>query len=325
MKAQREVFISELFEYAKKDKDIIFISVDMGAAALDKWREELPDQFIAGGISEQNCINVAAGLSNAGKKVYVYYMACWSARCLEQIRYSCAMAKNPITIIGNGVGLGYAPAGPAHSPVDDIVYMKSINGMEIYSPSESNLIKPLVRLTLDKPALRYIRLERKCAEEVPEYKQVPDYNTHFIDVGVSIIRRGLNDDNPNEKNRTCIFVTGHLLDEARTAWRELVGEGYAVSVFDVWKIKPIAAGVTYIIGHYDNIVTIEEQNLVGGFGSSVLELMSDKDILKPTLRIGLPEKYIFDSVSREEILENVGLSSENIHDRIKYFIEGNRV
>ena len=60
---QRDTFISNLFEKAKQDKDIIMISVDMGAPTLDVWRETLPDQFIAAGISEQNAINVAAGLS----------------------------------------------------------------------------------------------------------------------------------------------------------------------------------------------------------------------------------------------------------------------
>ena len=70
---QRDIFISDLFELAKIDKDIILISVDMGASALDRWREELPDQFIWTGISEQHSINLAAGLSASGKKVYVYF------------------------------------------------------------------------------------------------------------------------------------------------------------------------------------------------------------------------------------------------------------
>ena len=80
---QRDTFISELFEIAKKDKDVILISVDMGASSLDRWREELPEQFIWTGISEQHSINLAAGLSAAGKKVYVYFMAAWSARWLR--------------------------------------------------------------------------------------------------------------------------------------------------------------------------------------------------------------------------------------------------
>ena len=76
---QRDTFISELFEIAKKDKDVILISVDMGASALDRWRDELPEQFIWTGISEQHSINLAAGLSAAGKKVYVSFMAAWSS------------------------------------------------------------------------------------------------------------------------------------------------------------------------------------------------------------------------------------------------------
>ena len=103
--SQRDTFIGELFEIAKNDKDVIMMSVDMGAPALDRWREELPDQFLFTGISEQHSINLAAGLSASGKKVYVYFMAAWAARCFEQIRYSCSMPNNPITILSNGVGL----------------------------------------------------------------------------------------------------------------------------------------------------------------------------------------------------------------------------
>ena len=70
MTSQRDAFIDRLFERAVNDKDIYLISVDMGAPSLDRWRAELPDQFFAAGISEQNAINFAAGLAGAGKKVY---------------------------------------------------------------------------------------------------------------------------------------------------------------------------------------------------------------------------------------------------------------
>ena len=142
---QRDTFISDLFEIAKKDKDVILISVDMGASALDRWRDELPEQFIWTGISEQHSINLAAGLSAAGKKVYVYFMAAWSARCFEQIRYSCSMPNNPITILSNGVALGYAPAGPAHETNEDIAYMRSLLNVEIDCPASSTHVKELVQ------------------------------------------------------------------------------------------------------------------------------------------------------------------------------------
>ena len=91
---QRDTFISELFEIAKKDKDVILISVDMGASALDRWREELPEQFIWTGISEQHSINLAAGLSAAGKKVYLYFtivvnfLYISTIACVSNLQYS---------------------------------------------------------------------------------------------------------------------------------------------------------------------------------------------------------------------------------------------
>jgi len=166
MTTQRDTFISELFKFAQKDKDIYFITVDMGAPSLDQWRTELPDQFMSAGISEQHAINFAAGMANEGKKVYVYFMAAWAARCFEQVRYSCAMANNPITILGNGVGLGYAPAGPAHEPNEDIAYMRSILGIEVHTAANNQMVKDLVRLTVEEPKLRYVRLERKQAQEL---------------------------------------------------------------------------------------------------------------------------------------------------------------
>ena len=160
MKAQRDVFIQALYEKALVDKDIVFISADMGAPTLDQWAENLGDQFIAAGISEQNAINVAAGMAKEGKKVFVYMMASWFARCYEQIRYSCAMANNAITILGNGVALGYAPSGPAHEPNEDMALARTLLGIEVYSPSNENSTFQLVNLCLEKPQLRYIRLER---------------------------------------------------------------------------------------------------------------------------------------------------------------------
>ena len=204
MKTQRDEFIEKLFIEAKKNPDIVFISVDMGAPALDQWREQLPNQFIVAGISEQNAINLAAGLSRAGKKPYVYMMACWVARCFEQIRYSCAMAQNPITILGAGVGLGYAPAGPAHEPTEDLAYMRAIESIEIFSPSSIGLIQPIVNLTIAVPKLRYIRLERSVSEHVNNYKTSKTFS-EVVDSGNQTFKEfGLSD----KKAKVTILSSG---------------------------------------------------------------------------------------------------------------------
>jgi transketolase len=314
---QRDTFISTLFEHAKKDKDIILISVDMGAPSLDIWREELPDQFIAAGISEQNAINVAAGLSSEGKKVYVYFMASWVARCFEQFRYSCAMAKNPITILGNGVALGYAPAGPAHEPNEDIGYMRTLCDIEIISPANNNMTKSLVELTLKEPKLRYLRLERKYASEMEdEYNIVSDT---LINSSIQLIKPGLSEAN-NDKPKIALLSSGFMLGRALQAWEKLIKESYEISVFDLFKIKKInKKHFEFLLKEYDTIVTLEEQTLDGCFGSAVCETVCDLNLHKKILRIGLPEKYIFENGSRDHLLDTNGLSVDNIVDKIKEF------
>ena len=236
MKTQRDEFIEKLFIEAKKDRNIIFISVDMGAPALDQWREELPNQFIVAGISEQNAINLAAGLSRAGKKPYVYMMACWVARCFEQIRYSCAMAQNPITILGAGVGLGYAPAGPAHEPTEDLAYMRAIENIEIFSPSSLGLIQSIVHLTISEPKLRYIRLERNVSDYVSNYESSSTYS-EVVNSGNQIFKEF---SSLGQKSKVTILTSGYLLQRAQDASMILDKEfGIDIQILDVIKIKPL--------------------------------------------------------------------------------------
>lgn len=322
MISQRDTFIGDLFEIAKNDNDVILISVDMGAPTLDRWRSELPDQFIFAGISEQNAINFAAGLSAAGKKVYVYFMACWAARCFEQIRYSCAMANNPITIIGNGVGLGYAPAGPAHEPNEDIAYMRSILDIEIISPINTEVVKTLVNLTYKVPKLRYIRLERKYAQEFDDCYNLSPQNISFLDSGLYPVRLGLSDNHLSSMPKVALFSSGYMMGRLNNVWEKLINNNIEATLFDMWKIKPINTEVLNMsLEKYDFIVTIEEQTLSGGFGSAICEVILDHGHRKKVLRLGLPERYIFENGDRDYHLDNNGLSSDEIYNSIVEFLE----
>jgi len=320
MSTQRDIFIEKLFEYAKKDKNVYLISVDMGAPSLDKWRLELPNQFISAGISEQNAINIAAGMANSGKKVYVYFMASWVARCFEQIRYSCSMANNPITILGNGVGLGYAPAGPAHEPTEDIAYMRSLNNIEIYSPSNLDNTNKLVNLTYENPKLRYIRLERTHSKEMDDIKYKS--NNFFEDIEIK-------SNHVVEKKINVLLISyGFMMGRALKVASK-ISDNYKVDLFDLWRIKPLdKKTLVEKLKDYDYIVTIEEQSLDGGFGSAICEIICDYMIDVKVIRFGLPSKYIFENGTREELLNNHGLSVEDIVKKInksiyeKKYIQG---
>ena len=322
MKTQRDEFIEKLFIEAKKNSDIVFISVDMGAPALDQWREQLPNQFIVAGISEQNAINLAAGLSRAGKKPYVYMMACWVARCFEQIRYSCAMAQNPITILGAGVGLGYAPAGPAHEPTEDLAYMRAIESIEIFSPSSIGLIQPIVNLTIAVPKLRYIRLERSVSEHVNNYKTSKTFS-EVVDSGNQIFKEfGLSD----KKAKVTILSSGYLLQRVYDASVILQKEfKIDVQIVDVIRIKPL--NIDYIIDMVRDsnfIVTVEEQAVSAAFGAAIVEGLSDQLFQAFVLRLGLKTAYVFDNGTRDQLLDNNGLSVINIVHKVNEFVEAQR-
>ena len=309
MKAQRDVFIQALYEKAIVDKDIVFISADMGAPALDQWAENLDDQFIAAGISEQNAINVAAGMAKEGKKVFVYMMASWLARCYEQVRYSCAMANNPITILGNGVALGYAPSGPAHEPNEDIALARTLLGIEVYSPSNENSTFQLVNLCLEKPQLRYIRLERSFDKEIKDF-------TYTVENSSKVLLRS----SRYSQEKIALISSGYLLGRAKKVFDSLK-DSYDIDLIDLWRIKPLDENhLTKILADRTHIVTLEEQTLDAGFGSAICEFLFDNKLTPSVKRIGLPEYYIFENGTRDHLLDTNGLSFESIKDEVLRFI-----
>ncbi len=318
MKAQRDEFLDKLFEEAVNDSSIILISVDMGAPALDRWRSDLPNQFFSAGISEQNAINVASGLASQNKKVFVYMMACWVARCFEQIRYSCAMSGNKITIIGNGVGLGYAPAGPAHEPTEDIAYMRSLLGLEIISPASALQIPSLVDYLLNEPRLTYVRLERNVPELIDKIVagKGPLFLSNFR-ANPYVFHKSIE----SRKSNVTIFSSGYMLDRSVECADKLSGESLNAQVIDVCKVTSLnTEDFENLIVDTDYVVTIEEQTIAGGFGSAILEVLSEiKQV--PVLRIGIDNRYIFENGTRESLLNENGLSIETISNRINAFTQ----
>ena len=134
----RDAVINEIYTAAQRDKDILFISADLGAKALDEFRENLPEQFIHAGISEQNMVDLASGLALSGKKVFLYAMAPFiTARCYEQVKCVIASMKLPVTLIAVGVGLGYDHATLTHFTPEDIACMRALNGVEVLSPADA--------------------------------------------------------------------------------------------------------------------------------------------------------------------------------------------
>src|SRR3990167_10521020 len=162
---QRDAFIAEIHRAALRDSKIMFLSADLGAPALDRYREECPSQFVHCGISEQNMVNVAVGMALAGKKPYIYAMSPFFLRCFEQLKLA-AFHGVPITVVSVGAGLSYAGSGPTHYATEDVACYRTLVNTEVYTVSTNNLAASIAKRSLDSEKMMIVRLERGDLSEL---------------------------------------------------------------------------------------------------------------------------------------------------------------
>ena len=299
--------IDEVFDRALRDKNIYFISADLGAKSLDRFRTELPQQFIHAGICEQNMMDVAAGLAQNGKIVFVYAMGPFvTIRCLEQIKVSIASMHLPCCIIGNGVGYSYDDAGPTHYATEDVACMRSIGGCEVLTVGDTHSAFLTARQACENPALRYVRLDRSFLPDI----YAPDAR-NFWDDGITEIAPGKN---------LMILTNGYMIQKAFQVRDILKDSGLLPAIADVFRVRPISCEVLKrVTAPYSHLVSIEEHFLSGGTGGAIAEAMVDGGILKPMLRLGVPDDYRFDNGGRQHILDLVGLGTDEMAAKISRF------
>ena len=216
-KLMRDVVINAIHLAALKDRNILFISADLGAASLDKFREQMPNQFIHAGISEQNMVDVASGLALSGKKVFLYAMAPFiTARCYEQVKCVIASMNLPVTLISVGVGLGYDHATLTHFTPEDIACMRAMNGIEVLTPADSESAEEIANFAVKDPHFRYIRLDRQAQKSL--------YDGSFrsvYDQGFCCLSRG---------KQVVIIACGALLQKVIKAKESLASKNVDVGV-----------------------------------------------------------------------------------------------
>ena len=125
---------------------------------------------------------------------------------------------------------------------------------------------------------------------------------------------------PWDKKQTMESLRYLTIEETYELCDAILDNNMEVSLYNMSKIKPNPiVKMKEVFKQYDKVITVEEQTLSGGFGSAVLEGMSDNNVQKPLLRIGLPERYIFENGDRDYHLDNNGLSVDSIYDKVLKF------
>jgi len=296
--SQRDAFFNKLYEIAKKDRDVILVSADMGAPSLDKFREDLSEQYVNVGIAEQNMVTVATGLALGGKTVFMYaIMPFVTLRCYEMLKVELSMMNIPVTAVGVGSGISYDDSGPTHHSTEDIAIMRALPNMTILNSSDSVMAAKFAEMTCDISGPHYVRLDRGKLPSL--YKQDSDFSA-----GLTSFKTGKD---------ICIVATGNMVHRAFEIADRLAGHSIDTGVVDLYRLKPINEKLLLkSIEPSKRIVTLEENLMNGGMGSAVAEVLADNDRPMPLKRIGLPDKYFFAYGGRQNLQTLGGLDADSI-------------
>ena len=305
----RDAFISALYDIAVRDPNVIILSNDFGAPALDRFRADLPEQFINAAISEQNIISTAAGLAKGGKKVVVYSIATFiTLRALEQIKVDLCVMNLPVTILAVGTGYAYSTDGPTHHATEDIAVMRVLSNIKIFSPSDSNMSGSLASSIINLDGPQYIRLDRG---KYPIKHNFEDP----IDNGFAIWRDSINRD-------VTLVSTGGMSHRAMAVSDALAAKGFSSMVVDLYKLKPLRSDLlSAIFSKCKAVVTIEEHTQNGGVGSIIAELIADNNLLIPLKRIAIADNQLYAYGVRDKLHLERGLDIETITEDVLNFVK----
>lgn len=299
----RDSFVKTLMDIAEKDKNVVLITGDLGFGVLKPFWEKFPDQFINAGIAEQDMTGFAAGMALCGKTVFTYSIGNFpTLRCIEQIRNDCAYHNANVKIVCVGGGFTYGPLGMSHHATEDIAVMRAMPDVTVFAPGDAAEAAACTKAMYETPGTCYLRLGRGGEPKIHE-------NAVDFTVGKAIeIRQG---------KRVALFSTGAVYEEVAGAAKMLENAGITPAVYTFLSVKPIdKALIKKCAAEFELITTVEEHNIVGGFGSAVAEVMATVPCKARLALIGLEDKYSSTVGSQKYLREIYGMSAEKIFERI---------
>ncbi len=304
----RDTFVKTLISLAEKDKDIELITGDLGFGVLKPFWEKLPDQFTNAGIAEQNMTTAAAGMALEKKKVFTYSIGNFpTLRCLEQIRNDCAYHNANVNIVCVGGGFVYGSLGMSHHATEDIAVMRSLPGVTVVCPGDLVEAAEATKAIAEYPGTCYLRLGRGGEKQV--HTEIRDFH-----IGKAIrIKEG---------QKIAVFSTGAILGEVTDATLQLEKNGISVEQYSFPTVKPLDQdAVLDCSNRFDKIITVEEHNIMGGFGSAVAEVMAENPAKARLIRIGINDEYCSIVGTQEYLRDQYGFSTDKIVKRILYEVD----
>ena len=301
MRATREAFGEHLPVMGEKYDNIVALDADLGKATkIASFRDSHPKRFFQIGIAEANMIGVASGISEYDYKVFLASFGSFLTGRYDQIRCSLAYSNRPVVLVGTHVGMAIGKDGVTQMGLEDVSIMRALPNMVVLNPaSYSETIKVIEYLCdteLESP--HYLRLGRQPVEDI-------EIDFEF---GKGQI--------VNDGDDITLFSTGCILGDVIEASKIIEkNTSYSVRVVNITTLKPIDEEIIIDSAiHTNHVFTIEDHSIIGGLGSAVSEVLSEKYPTKVS-RIGLNDVFP-ESAPPTDLYEKYGLSSNKIAKRV---------
>lgn len=276
--ATREGYGAALVELGKTNQDFVVLDSDLAAATkTGMFKKEFPDRFYNCGIAEQNMMSLAAGIASTGKKVFASSFAMFAAgRAFEQIRNSIGYPHLNVKIGATHAGVSVGEDGATHQCCEDIALMRTIPGMTIINPADAVEARAAVIKAFEIDGPVYMRFGRLAVPVIFD----EDYE---FEIGKGKELKSGTD--------VTIIATGLLVSQALKAHEILAAEGISARIINMPTIKPIDEKIIIKAARETGlIITAEEHSVIGGLGSAVSEVTSEKHPVR-VIKIGVNDTY----------------------------------
>ncbi|MGD8396583.1 MAG: 1-deoxy-D-xylulose-5-phosphate synthase [Candidatus Eiseniibacteriota bacterium] len=299
-----QIFGQTAIDLGRLDPRVVAITAAMPTGTgLSEFQKVFPNRFYDVGIAEACAIEFAGGLAADGKRPICAIYSTFLQRAYDQIIHDLALQRLPVILAIDRAGL-VGEDGPTHHGVFDIAYLRTVPNVSLLAPRDECELRRMLYTALgheDGPVA--VRYPRGTAVGVPlDEDWVP------IEWGTAeIVRSGAD---------VALVAIGSMVRLAEEAADRLAAHGVEATVVNARFVKPLdASRLAAVACEVPLVVTLEEGQLQGGFGSAVLESLADQEILTPVRRIGLPDGFVQHG-ARDRLLELVGLTPEAVAGRV---------
>jgi transketolase len=296
----RDGFGKGTIEAGKADSRVVVLCADLSESTRAEWfQKEFPDRFIEMGVAEQNMATVASGMTAAGKIPFAASYAAFNpGRNYEQIRTTIALNNAPVKICGMHAGVSVGPDGATHQMLEDIGMMRMLPNMVVIAPGDAEEARKAVVAAAKTDGPVYLRFGRSAT---------PTFTTPEtpFEIGKALTLW------EGESPKIAILSTGSLSYETLLAARSLSESGIESIVLHIPTVKPLdEAAILDAAKRTGCVVTVEEHQTAGGFGSAVAEFLTEHHSV-PMRRLGVANQF-GQSGTPEELLTHYGLDASHI-------------